>query len=39
MMFFDCPAWLDKEGAVRCGLPAEGDSSLGDWHLKSLGCR
>jgi hypothetical protein len=23
MMFFDCPAWLDKEGAVRCGLPAE----------------
>ena len=23
MMFFDCPAWLDKDGAVRCGLPAE----------------
>ena len=23
MMFFDCPAWLDKEGGVRCGLPAE----------------
>src|SRR5215831_1666619 len=23
MMFFDCPAWLDEEGAVRCGLPAE----------------
>ena len=23
MMFFDCPAWLDKEGAIRCGLPAE----------------
>jgi len=23
MVFFDCPAWLDKEGAIRCGLPAE----------------
>jgi hypothetical protein len=23
MMFLDCPAWLDKEGAARCGLPAE----------------
>jgi hypothetical protein len=23
MIFLDCPAWLDKEGAVRCGLPAE----------------
>ena len=23
MMFLDCPAWLDEEGAVRCGLPAE----------------
>ena len=23
MMFLDCPAWLDQEGAVRCGLPAE----------------
>ena len=23
MMFLDCPAYLDKEGAVRCGLPAE----------------
>jgi hypothetical protein len=22
-MFLDCPAWLDEEGAVRCGLPAE----------------
>ncbi len=22
-MFLDCPAHLDKEGAVRCGLPAE----------------
>jgi hypothetical protein len=22
-MFLDCPAWLDKEGAIRCGLPAE----------------
>ncbi len=21
-MFFDCPAYLDEEGAVRCGLPA-----------------
>jgi hypothetical protein len=23
MMFLDCPADLDQEGAVRCGLPAE----------------
>jgi hypothetical protein len=23
MMFVDCPAYLDHEGAVRCGLPAE----------------
>ena len=23
MMFFDCPAYLDEEGAERCGLPAE----------------
>ena len=23
MMFLDCPAWLDEDGAVRCGLPAE----------------
>ncbi len=23
MMFLDCPAYLDSEGARRCGLPAE----------------
>ena len=23
MLFLDCPAYLDEEGAVRCGLPAE----------------
>ena len=23
MMFLNCPACLDQEGAVRCGLPAE----------------
>ncbi len=23
MMFLDCPAYLDEQGAVRCGLPAE----------------
>jgi hypothetical protein len=23
MMFLDCPAWLDQDGAARCGLPAE----------------
>jgi len=22
-MFLDCPAFLDKKGACRCGLPAE----------------
>ena len=23
MIFLDCPGFLDEEGAVRCGLPAE----------------
>jgi len=23
MMFLDCPAYLDEQGTVRCGLPAE----------------
>jgi hypothetical protein len=23
MMFLDCPGYLDREGAARCGLPAE----------------
>jgi hypothetical protein len=23
MMFLDCPAYLDQDGAIRCGLPAE----------------
>jgi hypothetical protein len=23
MMFLDCPAYLDQDGTVRCGLPAE----------------
>ena len=23
MMFLDCPAYLDQDGAVRCRLPAE----------------
>jgi hypothetical protein len=23
MMFVDCPAYLDKAGSIRCGLPAE----------------
>jgi hypothetical protein len=23
LMFLDCPAYLDEERAVRCGLPAE----------------
>ena len=23
MMFLDCPAYLDQDGAARCGLPAE----------------
>lgn len=23
VMFLDCPAYLDNEGSVRCGLPAE----------------
>ena len=23
MMFLDCPAYLDQDGATRCGLPAE----------------
>jgi hypothetical protein len=23
MMFLDCPAWMDQDGTLRCGLPAE----------------
>jgi hypothetical protein len=23
LMFMDCPEYMDKHGAVRCGLPAE----------------
>jgi hypothetical protein len=23
MMFMDCPAYLDNDGTLRCGLPAE----------------
>jgi hypothetical protein len=23
MMFLDCPAYLDQDGALRCGIPAE----------------
>ena len=23
MMFVDCPAYMDRRGAARCGLPAE----------------
>jgi hypothetical protein len=23
VMFVDCPAYMDKAGSVRCGLPAE----------------
>jgi hypothetical protein len=23
VMFLECPAYMDKRGAVRCGLPAE----------------
>ena len=23
MMFLDCPAYLDEDGARRCGLPAQ----------------
>jgi hypothetical protein len=23
MIFMDCPAYMDEDGAVRCGLPAE----------------
>jgi hypothetical protein len=23
MMFLDCPAYLDRDGTLRCGLPAE----------------
>ena len=25
-MFIDCPEYMDKRGAVRCGLPAEVES-------------
>lgn len=23
LMFLNCPAYIDKDGAARCGLPAE----------------
>jgi hypothetical protein len=23
VMFLDCPAYMDKQGTVRCGLPAQ----------------
>jgi len=23
LMFLNCPAYMDKDGAARCGLPAE----------------
>jgi hypothetical protein len=26
VMFTDCPAYMDKAGSVRCGLPAEVES-------------
>jgi hypothetical protein len=26
MMFMDCPEYMAKQGAVRCGLPAEVES-------------
>jgi len=26
MMFMDCPEYMDRHGAVRCGLPAEVES-------------
>jgi hypothetical protein len=26
MIFLDCPAYLDKDGSARCGLPAEVES-------------
>jgi hypothetical protein len=39
-MFFDCPKYLDREGSVRCGLPAEvrcrSTMRSSDGHLKSV---
>ena len=26
VMFLDCPAYMDRHGAARCGLPAEAES-------------
>ena len=26
MLFLDCPAYLDADGSLRCGLPAEVES-------------
>ena len=31
MMFVDCPAYLDQDGAARCGLPAEVRCPAGHW--------
>lgn len=31
MMFLDCPAYADRTGAKRCGLPAEFESRYIIW--------
>jgi hypothetical protein len=44
MMFLDCPAYLDQDGAARCGLPAEVrswftmDSSKGPLESAMIRC-
>jgi hypothetical protein len=44
VMFLDCPAWTDDDGAVRCGLPAAveyryvGSSSSGPLECAKIRC-
>lgn len=40
MMYLDCPAYLDEDGAQRCGLPAEVTAlvtnGLNQWAHRSV---
>jgi hypothetical protein len=44
VMFLDCPAWTDEDGAVRCGLPAAveywyvGPTSSGPLECAKIRC-
>ena len=33
MMFLDCPAYLDRDGTLRCALPAEVEDRYNTMNL------